>query len=334
MEEEPEDQAEVSDLRMPNQDDGPVGEDDNENETANEPTNGEDIYPAEEVKVSDLKKTKPDSTKPSLASRFKAPVSQEPSPSPPPQIIINQPSSVSNTPKQPLQQIVYTSKKAVSKDKIGIGCLLEAIGIFVFLITFFTIVGSLVGLALFACGYAIARQKRYVCRNCGNSLAPESKICPSCSAVYVTGILQILSKFLRFLLLIGLFFFVYAVATGKWEGIQKSAQDWIEKKWSKDDSTVEPSVDNDNQSDVTSEPVVTLPEIEPTDLIAERNWTDLQGRVLIASLIDTLKRIDGSYYGKFRKPDGTEFEYDVLKLSKPDRALIKQALVKEGRIQE
>ena len=70
------------------------------------------------------------------------------------------------------------------------------------------------------------------------------------------------------------------------------------------------------------------------DLIAERNWTDLQGRVLIASLIDALKRPDGSYYGKFRKPDGSEFEYDVLKLSKPDRALIKQALVKEGRIQE
>lgn len=331
MVEEPEDQAEVDGLRMSNQGDGPVGEDDNENDTTNEPNNGEVIYPADEVKVSDIKKTKPDSTKTSLASRFKAPVSQESSP---PQIIINQPASVSNTPKQPLQEIVYTSKKAVSKDKIGIGCLLEAIGIFVFFITFFTIVGPLVGLALFACGYAIARQKRYVCRNCGNELAPESKICPSCSAVYVTGILQILSKFLRFLLLIGLFFFVYAVATGKWERIQKSAQDWIEDKWGGDDSTVEPNVNNDDQSDVTNEPGVTLPEIEPTDLIAERNWTDLQGRVLIASLIDALKRPDGSYYGKFRKPDGTEFEYDVLKLSKLDRALIKQALVKEGRIQE
>ena len=331
MVEEPEDQAEVDGLRMSNQGNGPVGEDDNENDTTNEPNNDEVIYPADEVKVSDIKKTKPDSTKTSLASRFKAPVSQESSPPP---IIINQPASVSNTPKQPLQEIVYTSKKAVSKDKIGIGCLLEAIGIFVFFITFFTIVGPLVGLALFACGYAIARQKRYVCRNCGNELAPESKICPACSAVYTTSIFQILRKFVLYLMLIGLFLFVYAVATGKWEGIQKSAQNWIEDNWGGDDSTVEPSVNNDNQSDVTSEPEVTLPEIEPTDLIAERNWTDLQGRVLIASLIDALKRPDGSYYGKFRKPDGTEFEYDVLKLSKPDRALIKQALVKEGRIQE
>ena len=212
--------------------------------------------------------------------------------------------------------------------------MLEAIGIFVFFITFFTIVGPLVGLALFACGYAIARQKRYVCRNCGNELAPESKICPACSAVYTTSIFQILRKFVLFLMLIGLFLFVYAVATGKWEGIQKSAQNWIADNWGGDDSTVDPSVNNDNQSDVTSEPEVTLPEIEPRDLIAERNWTDLQGRILIASLIDALKRPDGSYYGKFRKPDGTEFEYDVLKLSKPDRALIKQALVKEGRIQE
>ena len=121
---------------------------------------------------------------PSSQSRFVVPTNQQThSSSPPTPIVINNPASLPDTPKKPLQQVVYTSKKSVSKDKIGIGCLLEAIGIFVFFITFFTIVGPLVGLALFACGYAIARQKRYVCRNCGNSLAPESKICPSCSAV-------------------------------------------------------------------------------------------------------------------------------------------------------
>ena len=37
---------------------------------------------------------------------------------------------------------------------------------------------------------------------------------------------------------------------------------------------------------------------------------------------------------EFRKPDGSEFEYDVLKLSKPDRAMIKKVLVQEGRIIE
>ena len=127
---------------------------------------------------------------------------------------------------------------------------------------------------------------------------------------------------------------MYALATGKWEGIQKSAQDWIEDKWGGDDSTVKPNVNNDDQSDVTNEPEGELPEIEPTDLIAERDWTDIQGRTLTASLIDALKRPDGSYYGKFRRPDGSEFEYDVLKLSKPDRARIKNALVEAGRIQE
>jgi hypothetical protein len=331
MDEETEDQEEVGGLRMPDQGDDSVADDDNENDVTNELNNGEVTNPVDEVKEDDIKKSKPDSIKPSVVSRFKAPADQESST---PQIIINNPASLPDTPKKPLQQVVYTSKKSVSKDKIGIGCLLEAIGIFVFFTTFFTIVGPLVGLALFACGYAIARQKRYACRNCGNSLAPESKICPSCSAVYVTGILQILGKFLRVLLLIGLFFFVYALATGKWEGIQKSAEDWIEDKWGGDESTADPNVNNDGQSDVTNEPEGELPEIEPTDLIAERDWTDIQGRTLTASLIDALKRPDGSYYGKFRRPDGSEFEYDVLKLSKPDRARIKNALIQAGRIQE
>ena len=250
-----------------------------------------------------------------------------------PQIFINQPSSAPTTPQKPTQQIVYTSKKAISKDKVGLGCLLEAIGICLFFLTIFTIIGPLVGLALFGCGYAIARQKRYVCRNCGNSLAPEAKICPTCSAVYTIGVFQILMKCVRFFMLIALFLFLYAVFTGKWDGIQQSALDWYEEKYGSDSAseTIETDIDNPK---VTTEPEVVVPEIEPTDLIAERDWTDLQGRKLKATLVDAFRRADGSYYGKFRKPDGTEFEYDVLKLSKTDRAMIKKVLVQEGRIIE
>ena len=84
--------------------------------------------------------------------------------------------------------------------------------------------------------------------------------------------------------------------------------------------------------DKRGEAEVILPDIEPADLIAERDWTDIQGRTLTASLIDALKRPDGSYYGKFRKADDSEFEYDIVKLSIPDRALIKKALLDKGRI--
>ena len=69
-------------------------------------------------------------------------------------------------------------------------------------------------------------------------------------------------------------------------------------------------------------------------LIMDHEWTDLEGRVLRATLIDAIRRDDGSYFGKFRKPDGTEFKYDILKLSRPDRLKIKQALVRAGRIEE
>ena len=134
-------------------------------------------------------------------------------------------------------------------------------------------------------------------------------------------------------MLIALFLFLYAVFTGKWDGIQQSALDWYEEKYGSDSAseTIETDIDNPK---VTTEPEVVVPEIEPTDLIAERDWTDLQGRKLKATLVDAFRRADGSYYGKFRKPDGTEFEYDVLKLSKTDRAMIKKVLVQEGRIIE
>ena len=73
------------------------------------------------------------------------------------------------------------------------------------------------------------------------------------------------------------------------------------------------------------------PEPELIGLITERDWTDIRGRTLTASLLDVIRRPNGSYYGKFKKPDGSEFEYDIIKLSKTDRSFIKKALIDKGR---
>ena len=73
------------------------------------------------------------------------------------------------------------------------------------------------------------------------------------------------------------------------------------------------------------------PEPELTGLITERDWTDIRGRTLTTSLLDVIRRPNGSYYGKFKKTDGSEFEYDIIKLSKTDRSFIKKTLIDKGR---
>lgn len=78
----------------------------------------------------------------------------------------------------------YRSKKAIRKDKIGVGVLLEILGIAIGIFTLPSVIGPIIGLAMFGCGFAIARQKRFVCVSCGNELAPESKECPTCKAQY------------------------------------------------------------------------------------------------------------------------------------------------------
>tara|TARA_B100000945_G_C20334304_1_gene574035 strand:+ start:51 stop:1157 length:1107 start_codon:yes stop_codon:yes gene_type:complete len=72
-------------------------------------------------------------------------------------------------------------------------------------------------------------------------------------------------------------------------------------------------------------------EPELTGLITERDWTDIRGRTLTASLLDVIRRPNGSYYGKFKKTDGSEFEYEIIKLSTTDRSFIKKALIDKGR---
>ncbi len=78
----------------------------------------------------------------------------------------------------------FTHKRAIRKDRAGVGALLEMIGLVVVIFTFTTIIGPLIGVLLIACGFSIARQKRYVCVRCGNDMSKESKVCPACDARY------------------------------------------------------------------------------------------------------------------------------------------------------
>ena len=123
-------EPEVGGLRMPSTGDvDPIGEGD---DIQMDESQDEIIVPVQ--KVEDELIDKPKKT---LVTRID-PVSQNENQLPPQQIIINQQLPPSNAPQKSPQQIVYTSKKTVSKDKIGLGCLLEALGIFVFFITIFT----------------------------------------------------------------------------------------------------------------------------------------------------------------------------------------------------
>ena len=57
------------------------------------------------------------------------------------------------------------------------------------------------------------------------------------------------------------------------------------------------------------------------DLIAERVWTNLEGRRLTAALI---RFEEGK--GTFRRPDGSVFEYPITKLSESDRKTLEENL--------
>ncbi|MDA0814840.1 MAG: hypothetical protein O3C21_20875 [Verrucomicrobia bacterium] len=56
------------------------------------------------------------------------------------------------------------------------------------------------------------------------------------------------------------------------------------------------------------------------DLVAERSWTNSDGRALVASLIS----LSGTT-GTFRRPDGRTFEFDITKLSEDDQKMITAA---------
>ena len=56
------------------------------------------------------------------------------------------------------------------------------------------------------------------------------------------------------------------------------------------------------------------------ELVAERSWTNADGKALVASLTS----LSGSI-GTFRRPDGRTFQYDIKKLSQADRETVNKA---------
>lgn len=80
--------------------------------------------------------------------------------------------------EQALEQAAY--KKAKLKDRLGVGCIIQAIGLLLGLVTFFTIIGPVIGLLLFIVGTKYAGEKIYFCNNCNNEVLEASTLCPGC----------------------------------------------------------------------------------------------------------------------------------------------------------
>ncbi len=60
------------------------------------------------------------------------------------------------------------------------------------------------------------------------------------------------------------------------------------------------------------------PFARPTNLVEQREWTNADGRKMTATLLS----LEGTT-GKFRFPNGRQFDYDISNLSDDDQALIR-----------
>ena len=138
---------------------------------------------------------------------------------------------------------------------------------------------------------------------------------------------KVISRLLLFIILPALCFFSYKFILSK-INTKSIENDSLVK--SANEKSSEPLVVNDAITDEEFHAI----EIEKTNLIETRNWEDIKGKKMTAALADAVKREDGSYVCKFVRPDGSEFELDVLDLIRSNRALIKRVLIDEGRINE
>ena len=71
------------------------------------------------------------------------------------------------------------------------------------------------------------------------------------------------------------------------------------------------------------------PFAKPKYLVDERTWTDKEGRILKAAMIS----LEGND-GKFRRPNGHTFNFDITKLSEEDQTLIKSKAAPGEKEQE
>ena len=90
-----------------------------------------------------------------------------------------------NSAKAQSSQATYQKKKTKRKDRLGLGVLLEIIGILGAIATLPTIIGPFIGLLIFAAGFGISRQRRYFCRDCGNEMNKEAITCAACGTKYL-----------------------------------------------------------------------------------------------------------------------------------------------------
>lgn len=79
-----------------------------------------------------------------------------------------------------LSPVAY--RKEHSADRLGVGCVVQAVGLAITILTFFTVIGPIIGLAMLLYGGSVSRQKTYTCDNCGNYIAPTSTVCPTCQS--------------------------------------------------------------------------------------------------------------------------------------------------------
>jgi predicted amidophosphoribosyltransferase len=79
-----------------------------------------------------------------------------------------------------LSPVAY--RKEHLADRLGVGCIVQAVGLGIMILTFFTVIGPVIGLAMLFYGGSVSRQKTYTCDNCGNYIAPTSTICPTCQS--------------------------------------------------------------------------------------------------------------------------------------------------------
>lgn len=71
-------------------------------------------------------------------------------------------------------------RKERYSDTLGVGCVVQAIGLALIVFTFLSVIGPLLGLLLLIWGAQISRAKVYTCGNCGNQIVVSSTICPAC----------------------------------------------------------------------------------------------------------------------------------------------------------
>jgi DNA-directed RNA polymerase subunit RPC12/RpoP len=94
-------------------------------------------------------------------------------------------------------------KKRSSKDKIGLGCFIQGVGLLIGIWAFMTIIGPIIGFCLFLFGANLSRDKSFFCSNCGNAVAETSNLCPICGKKLVEDPAETVKRHVNIIILAG-----------------------------------------------------------------------------------------------------------------------------------